>query len=129
MIRTILSGITVGLALVGCGGGGGGGDTGNPPVTAVTYQAVATAGELVSYSVDTTALTYSYRIVESAYGKTGATGSGQLTRNADGTYTPSGFQGKVAVLDNGLLVGQIYEDLDGNGTKEVTRVPASASRN
>lgn len=119
MLRTHVAGVALCVALVGCGGGGSGGGT---AVTAVTYQAVATAGELVSYSVDTNALTYSYRIVESAYGKTGATGSGQLTRNADGTFTPSGFPGKVAVLDNGLLVGGIYEDLDGNGTKEVVPI-------
>jgi hypothetical protein len=107
--------------LVACGGGGGSALNGNP-TSAVSYQAVATEGELVSYSVDTTALTYSYEVLESAYGKTGATGNGQLTRNADGTYTPSGFNGKVAVLQSGLLLGAIYEDLNNDGTREVVPI-------
>jgi hypothetical protein len=112
--------------LSGCGGGGspesGGTGNSNPLMAATTYQAVATAGELISYTVDTTALTYSYRVVESAYGKTGATGAGTLTRNLDGTYTPSGFQGKVAVLENGLLMGQIYEDMNNDGLKDIVPV-------
>lgn len=112
--------------LSGCGGGGG--DTG--PMNAsspVTYQAVASEGELVSYTVDTTALTYSYSVIESAYGKTGATGSGQLTRNSDGSYTPSGFNGKVAILSSGLLLGAIYEDLNGDNVREVVPVIGIAS--
>lgn len=111
------------IALSGCGGGGGGADS---PVASganpTTFQSVATEGELVSYTVDTSALTYSYNIVESAYGKTGATGAGQLTRNSDGTYTPSGFTGKIAVLESGLLLGAIHEDLNNDGTKEVVPV-------
>jgi hypothetical protein len=110
-------------ALFGCGGGGGGtGETPTSPATAVTYQAVATAGELISYSVDSVALTYSYRIVESAYGKAGVTGNGKLTKNADGSYTPSGFDGKVAFLDNGLLLGTIYEDFNNDARKEAVPV-------
>lgn len=106
--------------LAACGGGGSSGVAGNP---SSTFQAVATAGELVSYSVDRTNLTYSYTITESAYGKTGVTGSGTLIRNNDGTYTPSGFSNaRLKVVDNGLLVGAIYEDLDGDAAKEIIPV-------
>lgn len=120
--------------LTACGGGGGN-DTvvttenkltstqaGNTTSNPITYQAVATEGELISYTVDTTALTYSYRIVESAYNKTGATGSGQLTRNSDGTYTPSGFNGKVSILESGLLLGAIYEDLNNDRVREMVPI-------
>jgi len=101
----------------GCGGGGGGSSK-----TSSTFQSVATEGELIAYTVDTTALTYSYQITESAYGKTGATGSGSLSRNSDGSYTPSGINGKIVIQDSGLLLGAIYEDLDGNGTRDVIPV-------
>jgi hypothetical protein len=120
-------------ALTACGGGGGGGGGGGtgdsstnkvtPNASApVTYQAVASEGELVSYTVDTTALTYAYSVIESAYGKTGVTGSGKLTRNSDGSYTPSGFNGKIAILASGLLLGAIYEDLNGDNVKEIVPV-------
>ena len=91
------------ITLISCGGGGGGSSTA-PISNGTTFQAVASEGELVSYTVDTSAMTYSYKIIESAYGKTDVSGNGQLTRNSDGTYTPSGFNGKVAILDSGLLL-------------------------
>lgn len=103
--------------------GGGGSDSSNlNPTSSVTYQAVATEGELINYTVDTSALTYSYTVVESAYGKTGVSGSGQLTRNSDGSYTPNGFNGKVSILSSGLLLGAIYEDLNGDNIREVVPV-------
>jgi hypothetical protein len=105
-----------------CGGGGGSSAPLSNAANPTTFQSIATEGELVSYTVDTSSLTYSYNIVESAYGKAGATGSGQLTRNLDGTYTPSGFTGKIAVLESGLLLGAIHEDLNNDGTKEVVPV-------
>ena len=110
------------LALAACGGGGGGGSSTAPISNGTTFQAVASEGELVSYTVDTSAMTYSYKIIESAYGKTDVTGNGKLTRNSDGTYTPSGFNGKVAILDSGLLLGAIYEDLNNDGTREVVPI-------
>jgi hypothetical protein len=121
-IKIFLSVLTA-VGLTACGGGGAGPDTsaGNAS-TAVTFQAVASEGELVSYAVDTTALTYSYRIEESAYGLAGRTGSGTLRPNTDGTYTPSGFAGKFALLDNGLLLGSLYEDLNNDGVPEVVPV-------
>jgi hypothetical protein len=121
MKRRALIAIVTTALISACGGGGSSsplGSVANP----TTFQSIATEGELVSYTVDTSALTYSYNIVESAYGKTGATGSGQLTRNLDGTYTPSGFTGKIAVLESGLLLGALYEDLNNDGTKEVVPV-------
>ena len=104
------------LFLSACGGGGGGG--GAVPVaatsTAVSYTGGALIGELVTYTVDTTKLTYSYTITASQYGLTGRTGSGTLTRNADGSYTPSGvINGKIAVLPSGLFLGAIRETVNG----------------
>lgn len=122
MNRTSFLALLATTLLSACGGGGGSGSPLGSVATPITFQSVATEGELVSYTVDTASLTYSYNIVESAYGKTGATGSGQLTRNLDGTYTPSGFTGKIAVLESGLLLGAIYEDLNNDGTKEVVPV-------
>lgn len=117
-IKICLSMLTA-ASLIACGGGGSISSGTASTNSGTTFQAVASEGELVSYTVDTQALTYSYQIIESAYGKTGATGSGLLTRNTDGTYTPSGFNGKVAVLDSGLLLGAIYEDINDDGTREI----------
>lgn len=113
--------VSAAVALSACGGGGGGASN-NVPATAVSYQSVASEGELVSYFVDTTAMTYSYEVLDSAYGKTGAIGSGRLTRNSDGSYTPSGFTGKIVVVQSGLLLGSIYEDLNGDGAPEVVPI-------
>lgn len=118
--------ITLIIIVNACGGGGESslsGSSANP----LTYTSVATEGELISYTVDTTALTYSYEILDSAYGKKGAVGSGKLVRNSDGTYTPSGFSGKLVVLDSGLLLGTIYEDLNNDGTKEIIPVIGMSS--
>lgn len=123
MNRTSFLALVATTLLSACGGGEG--ESGAPlgsVASPINFQSVATGGELVSYTVDTTSLTYSYNIIESAYGKTGAIGSGKLTRNLDGTYTPSGFTGKIAVLESGLLLGAIYEDLNNDGTKEVVPV-------
>ncbi len=59
-------------------------------------------------------MTYSYMITESQYGLTGATGSGTLTLNSDGTYAMSGIPGvKMAVLPNGLLLAAIHATING----------------
>jgi hypothetical protein len=101
--------------LSGCGGGSSSEAIApTPTTTASTFTSAAMAGELLTYTVDTTALTYSYTITESQYGLTGRTGSGTLIRNADGTYTPSGItNAKVAVLPNGILLGAIRESING----------------
>ena len=110
------------LVLTACGGGGGGGSTpatSSPGTTSTptSFTAAAMAGELLTYTVDTTSLTYSYTITASQYGLTGRTGSGTLTLDADGTYSPSGMtNSKVVVLPNGLLLGAIREIINGTLT-------------
>jgi hypothetical protein len=64
-------------------------------------------------------LTYQYTINDSAYGKAGATASGQLVANSDGSYAPSGMSGgKIVVLESGLLKAYIKEDLNNDGIDE-----------
>jgi hypothetical protein len=108
--------------LSACGGGGGSGVATRPatPTTfAQTYTASATAGELLRYSIDTAALTYSYVITKSSYGCEVSTaachsGSGLLVKNSDGTYSPStSLSSKVFALQNGLLVGSVVLNLNG----------------
>jgi hypothetical protein len=113
------------IALSACGGGGGGGDT-----TAASsgfsqsYSTSAAAGELMTYSINTNALTYSYTITKSSYGCEVAnaachTGSGTLTKNSDGTYSPSESPtSKIYALQNGLLVGSVQMTLN-NVTQRV----------
>jgi len=112
--------VVLSLLLTACGSGGGGGGGGSSTSTTTTtstgtsYTAAAAIGELLTYTLDTTSLTYSYTITESQYGLTGKTGSGTLTANGDGTYTPSGApNARVAVLPNGLLIGGIRETING----------------
>lgn len=93
--------LPAGLAVVLLASCGGGND-------ATTYRTVALAGELIDYTLDTDNLTYNYTITESQFGLDGTTGSGTLTRNADGSYTPSGAPGsRVVVLPNGLMLGAV----------------------
>ena len=95
------AGLVVAL-LVSCGGASDG--------TATRYQSVAMAGELIDYTLDTTKLTYTYTITESQFGLDGTTGTGTLTHNADGSYTPSGApDARLIVLPNGLLIGAVRE--------------------
>jgi hypothetical protein len=107
----------VSIVVASCGGGGGANDQLS---ASTTYTAAAAAGELVRYTLNTAAGTYSYTITESAYGLTGRQGSGTLTKNSDGTYSPSGFSGRIAVLESGLVLGAIAEDFNNDGTTEVT---------
>lgn len=98
-LRYMPTGLAVAL-LVSCGGGS----------DATRYQSVAMAGELIDYRLDTTSLTYTYTITESQFGLAGTTGTGTLTRNADGSYTPSGApDARVITLPNGLLLGAVRE--------------------
>jgi len=91
------------LLLASCGGGG---TSGSP----TQYTSVAMAGELLTYSIDPVALTYSYTITESQFGLNGKTGSGTLTRNLDGSYSPSGIpNARIVILPNGLLLGAVRE--------------------
>ncbi|HEX6705610.1 MAG TPA: hypothetical protein VF169_12680 [Albitalea sp.] len=107
-VRAAFTALVFALTLTACGGGGGA--AGTNPATTTTYSSVAMAGELIDYSIDTTNLAYTYTITESQFGLTGKTGSGTLTRNADGSYTPSGVpNARVVVLPNGMLIGAVRE--------------------
>jgi hypothetical protein len=91
--------------LVSCGGG-----SSSPDASTTRFTAVAMAGELLDYTIDTTNLTYTYTITESQFGLSGKTGSGTLVRNGDGSYSPSGVpNARVVVLPNGLLLGAVRE--------------------
>lgn len=106
--------LTLGVSffLASCSGGGGTGDTAPPPAASTgftqTYTSTAAAGEILTYTIDTQNLTYSYRIVYSAYGLTNATGSGTLESNPDGSFSPKDAPStKVYALENGLLIGTV----------------------
>ena len=95
----------VAFTLASCGGGGS-----SDTAAGVKYTAVAMAGELLDYTVDATNLTYTYTITESQFGLNGKTGSGTLTRNLDGSYSPSGIpNARIVILPNGLLLGAVRE--------------------
>jgi hypothetical protein len=122
------------FALVSCGGGGGGSSSSSSnatpaPVSAGvsgTYTASAAAGEVLSYTVDTEKLTYSYTILYSAYGLEGKTGGGTLTKNSDGSFAPSESpNSKVYALPNGLLMGAVKMTIQGN----VVHVPILGVQN
>jgi hypothetical protein len=112
------------VVLTACGGGGSGTGSSTSPSSvatfAQTYTSSATAGEILNYSVDTAALTYSYEITKSSYGCDVPTapchsGSGKLVRNEDGTFSPStSLTSKVFALQNGLLVGSVVLPLGGS---------------
>jgi hypothetical protein len=73
-----------------------------------TYTSSATAGEILTYTIDTQNLTYSYRIIYSAYGLTNMSGTGTLILNADGSFSPKDAPNtKVYALPNGLLIGTV----------------------
>lgn len=104
--------------LAACGGGGGSAsESSTTPATAAftqTYVASATAGEVVNYTFNSSNNTYSYAITQSSYGLTGRTGSGTLSRNSDGTYSPSESPtSKIYAAQNGLLVGVVKLPLNG----------------
>lgn len=105
----------ISLSIVSCGGsgnGGGGGD--GTSESSATFTSSAGVGEIVTFTVDTTALTYSYTVTESSYGLEGQTGSGTLTGNSDGSYTPSGFPGsRIQVYENGIMVGAVTFEING----------------
>lgn len=117
--RTASNGPAVALLLLAasllsaCGGGGG--DTPTSSVSGVTaYTSVAVIGELLTYRLDATNLTYSYTITDSQFGLNGKTGSGTLIRNVDGTYSPVGIDNaKIKILPNGLMLGVIRENING----------------
>jgi len=107
--------------LTGCGGGS------DAPVaevetnTEVTYNAAASAGELLEYTLDVDNLSYTYRITESQLGLTNELKSGTLIKNDDGTYTPSTApNSRVVILPNKMVVGATT--LSVNGSNKVTLI-------
>ena len=113
--------LIVTILVVACGGGGGGGTAASGGTTGFsqTYTASAAAGELLTYSIDTSALTYTYTITKSSYrcdvvSAPCHAGTGTLIRNGDGTFSPSNSTGsKIFALQNGLLVGSVRVLLNG----------------
>lgn len=117
-IRVSICALVVALAVTACGGGGGGGGS-STTSSPTTYTAAAAPGELVTYTVDTSALTYSYTITESQYGLANQSGSGSLTKVANNVYTLSGVNnGTVAILPNGMMLGSIRHNF-GAGVQTV----------
>ena len=105
-MKKLLVLFTLTALLSGCGGGS------DAPVaevetnTAVTYNAAASAGELLEYTLDVDNLSYTYRITESQLGLTNELKSGTLIKNDDGTYTPSTApNSRVVILPNKMVVG------------------------
>ena len=129
-----LSAILTIFALASCGGGGGGGSstssttttTAPASSTTTTYTAVAQVGEVVSISITKDAnglpTAYSYQITKSAFGcevSTASchTGSGTLSKNADGTFSMSQFpNSSLRILTNGLIFGSIQVPIGGVNT-------------
>ena len=111
-MRNVLLLISI-VFLTACGGGGGGGGSSSSSGFSQTYTASAAQGELITYSVDTTKLTYSYTVIKSQYGcevptSDCHTGSGTLTQNSDKSFSISGTSGsRFYALQSGLLVGTI----------------------
>jgi hypothetical protein len=108
--------------LVACGGGGGSSSSSAPSSssgTTTTYSSSGSVGELLNFTINTTVSppAYSYTIIKSAYGLTNSTGSGTLSTNSDGSYTPSGSpNSRVYALSNGLLVGGVKLNIGGTQT-------------
>jgi len=101
------------LMTLNCGGGGNGGDNGNgTKIRGPKFNAGASFGDLLVYTLDTTNLLYSYTIIESSFGLNGQSNSGNLILNNDGTYSPSSDPSSRIVLvknkndANTFLVGQ-----------------------
>ncbi len=68
----------------------------------------------MEYSLDETNLTYSYKITSSAVGLDSSTRTGTLTKNADGTYTPSTApSAKVLILPNKLAIAATKHTING----------------
>ena len=82
--------------------------------TSKTYNAAASEGELLEYTLDETNLTYSYKVTSSAVGINNDTHTGTLVKNADGTYTPSSAKdARVIVLPNKLVIGATKLKING----------------
>ena len=95
------------MALVGCGGGG---SPGSVLSTSQRYIGAAGLGELVQFDVNTDTLKFTYQILESQFGLTGVTKTGDLVANADGSYTQSSNPAsRLRIASDGLMFGTISE--------------------
>jgi hypothetical protein len=116
-LRLIGLGAFISILVAGCGGGSS--DSTKSAGFSQTYTASASVGEVLQYSVDTAALTYSYSIIKSSYGcelpaSACHSGSGTLIKNTDGTYSPSdSTSSKIHVIENGLIAGSVNLLLNG----------------
>lgn len=107
------------VAFHACSGGGGGGVSEH---VRLSYNAGGSAGELLTYTADITALEYSATVVESRLGLKGKTYSGKLIDNKDGSYSPSDDPNVVIVpLEDKFVVGGI--DIGPIGPMLFTGVP------
>jgi len=123
---TIFLILTTAVLVMGCGENGeestastAGGDgatpaTGEETVTAQKFNSSGSLGELLTYTIDTTAMSYSYEIVQSEFGLQDTSGSGLLIPNQeDGTYSPYDNQDiHLILLPNTLLVGGVDVTVD-----------------
>jgi len=110
------------LLISGCGGGGSSSSTSSSSSGFTgSYSSSGSIGEVLTYAINTSNLTYTYTVTQSAFGLTGTTGSGTLISNSDGSYTPSGSpNSKVFAVNGGLLVGGV--NLTINGTSKTVPI-------
>ena len=105
---------TISIALVNLAGCKKKSSTPAVASTSKTYNAAASEGELLEYTLDETNLTYSYKVTSSAVGINNDTHTGTLVKNADGTYTPSSAtNSRIIVLPNKLVVGATKLNING----------------
>jgi hypothetical protein len=91
--------VCLSIVFVSCGGGGDGED--KKANYDVYMNLAASVGDLLTYSLNSSTLAYSYQIVDSDFGLQGYGGSGTLQLNQDGTYTPSSNpSARVILLKN-----------------------------
>jgi hypothetical protein len=104
-----------------------GGSTTNSSLTTTTpppgsfiqsYTASWSAGEIVQLGIDTTTMTYTFKILLSSHSLAGKTGKGNITsQNADGSFnlaaSPDGvvFGGKIFAVKNGEVSGYVSASL------------------
>lgn len=121
-----IAALFVGVVVAACGGGGGSSSTSSASsaapaaATTATYTTSSAAGEVISFTVDTTNKVYSYTNVQSSYGFTGKTGTGTLTsQNSDGSWNLSTssdnfIKSATALMSsNGLVAGQLTVNYGG----------------
>jgi hypothetical protein len=133
--RDVLLGVSIvisSLVLVACGSGSDSAPataTATAPGFAQTFTASVQAGEVLQIGVDTTNMTYSYKVIQSSYGiLLGQTGTGVLSIRGDSVgnlkvYTVAAsadnfIQGGVVFpIQNGVFVGHALINAIGHAQK------------